>query len=145
MVSSWGDASLRRSAQSVLEKVEAALPPAQRQRLHSTALFSVSFVVPQQTRAHLGVLRRCIDERRVVELQYTDHAGAPTQRCVRGLALYFWGNSWTLAGWCELREDYRNFRLDRMVAVEATERTFEADGAVSLDAYVEKMRADDHG
>lgn len=143
MVSSWGDASLRRSAQSVLEKVEAALPPAQRPRLHSTALFSVSFVVPAQTRAHLGILRRSIDERQVVQLQYTDRAGVPTTRSVRGLALYFWGNSWTLAGWCELREDYRNFRLDRIEAAEATKRTFDTDGDISLDAYVEKMKAED--
>lgn len=143
MVSSWGDASLRRSAQSVLEKVEAALPPAQRPRLHSTALFSVSFVVPQKTRTHLGILRRCIDERRVAQLEYTDHAGNPSRRDVRGLALYFWGSSWTLAGWCELRKAYRNFRLDRIEELEATERTFDVDGEISLDAYVETMRAQD--
>jgi predicted DNA-binding transcriptional regulator YafY len=28
--------------------------------------------------------------------------------------LYFWGDVWTLAAWCELRRDFRNFRLDRI-------------------------------
>ena len=33
---------------------------------------------------------------------------------MRPLGLFFWGKPWTLAAWCELREDFRNFRLDRI-------------------------------
>ena len=39
---------------------------------------------------------------------------AETERAVRPLGLFFWGTSWSLAGWCELRQDFRSFRLDRI-------------------------------
>ena len=39
--------------------------------------------------------------------------GPSTERTVRPLGVFFWGRTWTLAAWCELRNDFRNFRLDR--------------------------------
>jgi len=33
---------------------------------------------------------------------------------VRPLGVFFWGRTWTLAAWCEMRTDFRNFRLDRI-------------------------------
>jgi predicted DNA-binding transcriptional regulator YafY len=40
------------------------------------------------------------------------------------LALYFWGSVWTLAAWCQLRQDFRNFRLDRVGGCVRTGETF---------------------
>jgi len=60
---------------------------------------------------------------------------------VRPLALYFWGDVWTLAGWCELRQDFRNFRLDRIAEVTVTER-FPDESGKRLEDFLRKMRAD---
>jgi predicted DNA-binding transcriptional regulator YafY len=49
-----------------------------------------------------------------VHLSYEDREGASTQRTVRPLGLFFWGNAWSLGAWCEMRDGFRNFRLDRM-------------------------------
>jgi len=49
-----------------------------------------------------------------LKIVYAGEIGAGSSRIIRQLGLYFWGKVWTLAAWCELREDFRSFRLDRM-------------------------------
>ncbi len=144
MVEIWGDADLRKAARSALDKVEAVVPPSRRRLIRETPLFALGFRVPARTREHLGILRKAIDERRVAILDYTDQKGASTQRRVRGLGLYFWGNTWTLGAWCELRKDFRNFRLDRIEGLEISEDPFELDTEVNLEGYVRAMTHDGH-
>ncbi len=142
MVESWADAPLRRAAQSALEKVGAALPPAQRGRLHNTALFSVSFHIPPQARKHLEPLRHAIDDHKRVCIRYCDREGRATERTVRPLGLFFWGHGWTLGTWCELRSDYRNFRLDRVESLDVLDETFECVEPVTLEAYLAAVSGD---
>lgn len=139
MVESWADQGLERAAMSALEKVEAALPEAERGRVHSTSLFSVSFHVPDHVRKRLGTLRAAIGEQRRVVLRYRDRGGEPTERTIRPLGLYFWGSTWTLGAWCELRTDFRNFRLDRIAELTILESSFELVSPVTLHDYVEAM------
>lgn len=139
MVQSWGDEDLRRAAQSALEKVEAVLPAAERKRVEQTALFAISFHVPPETRKFMTSLRKAIDGRRVVVLEYRDRNDQPSKRTVRPLGLYFWGRTWTLGAWCELREDFRNFRLDRIDDAKVTKQTFELRPPVTLEDYARSM------
>jgi len=63
------------------------------------------------------------------------------------LGLYFWGNRWTLAAWCELRQDYRSFRPDRISQLDLLKDTFDpADGINLADflARMDDMEADVH-
>ena len=64
--------------------------------------------------ANLEPLRDAIRARRRVRFAYTDKDGELSLRTVRPLGLYFWGTSWTLTGWCELRADFRTFRTARI-------------------------------
>lgn len=139
MVESWGDELLQRAAQSVIEKVHAALPESERGRVHNTSLFSLSFHVPPAVRTQLGRLRKAIDEHRRVALRYEDRGGQASARTVRPLGLYFWGSAWTLGAWCELRQDFRNFRLDRIEDSDVLDSTFALESPVTLDDYVRSM------
>ena len=69
--------------------------------------------------------------------------GDRTIRTVSPLGLYFWGSVWSLAAWCELREDYRNFRIDRIHRMDVLDETFEGVDGPSLDGFVAAMRAKD--
>ena len=124
MVESWGDSELRQAARSVLTKVEAVLPPSKRHQVHDTALFSLSFRVSPEVRENVGALRKAIDARTKVRLDYKDREGVASGHVVCPLGLYFWGNVWTLGAWCELRKDFRNFRLDRIEKALSTKQTF---------------------
>lgn len=143
MVESWADDDLRAAARSALDKVEAVLPTAARERLQDTALFALGMRMPEQARAQLGTLRRAIDERRVVTLAYRDAEERESERSVRPLALYFWGATWTLAAWCSLRADFRNFRVDRIANARLLDETFELVSPVTLADFLAAMRVDD--
>ena len=49
--------------------------------------------------------------------QRPDGQGQVTRRTLRPLGCFYWGKVWTLAAWCETRDDFRSFRLDRMTAL----------------------------
>ncbi len=63
-------------------------------------------------------------------------------RRVRPLGLYFWGDVWTLAAWCELREDFRNFRLDRIVEANITTEHFPDEAGKRLEDFLRRIHAD---
>ena len=139
-VEAWASPKLARGARSALAKIAAALPGDKRAALESAPLFAPG-VFDAQAGARLDALREAIGERRFADLDYQDAAARVTQRRVRPLALYFWGDVWTLAGWCELRQDFRNFRLDRIAEVTVTER-FPDESGKRLEDFLRKMRAD---
>jgi len=141
MVESWGDAELRRAARSILDKVNAVLPESGVERLDKTALFSLSFGAGKRASRHLGTLRQAINQQHKLAFAYEDERGNASKRTVRPLGLYFWGQSWTLAAYCELRTDFRNFRTDRMQRVRITEESFELVSPCTLEDYVAVMSA----
>jgi predicted DNA-binding transcriptional regulator YafY len=136
MVETWGDDELRLAARRVLDKVEAVLPPRERGLLASTTLFSLSFRVSDAVKQNLGTVRRAVRQQQVVELDYGDERGERTARRIRPLGVFFWGTAWTVAAWCELRDDFRNFRLDRMVSCRATGDAFALEPPVTLEDYI---------
>ena len=62
---------------------------------------------------------------------------------MRPLGLYYWGKTWTLAAWCELRGDFRNFRADRIAGLADCGDTFRARaGARPCKDFVRRMMAE---
>lgn len=84
---------------------------------------------------HLPALRRAIRARRRVALSYRDEGGAASGRVVRPLLLEFWGQVWTLAAFCEVREGFRSFRLDRIEGLEVREDAFPREAGRELADY----------
>lgn len=140
VVQSWADPSLAEAARLAVEKVEAVLPERLQERVGKAALFAPGFHVPVESTRELGTLRRAIRERRRARLAYLDRAAAPTERTIRPLGLFFWGHSWTVAAWCELRAGFRGFRLDRMQKLELTEHTFEDEAGRTLADFFIHVR-----
>jgi len=138
MVRAFADGALAREARSVLEKIENVLPD----RLHSL-LDRRELLAPLLPRGelslHLEPLRRAIGEARKIRFGYTRADGVTSDRTVRPLGLYFWGSAWTLVAWCELRGDFRNFRPDRMRALEVLDETFVDEDGRSLEAFLEQI------
>ena len=102
----------------------------------------MSFRVSDEVRGHIGVLRQAVDDRAVVSLRYADQTGVETTRTVRPLGLYFWGHTRTLAAWCDLRQAFRNFRLDRVQQAELTGEIFEHVSPVTLEEFIAATTTD---
>lgn len=122
MARSWGGLEMARAAEEALVKIEAVLPDALKRKAAGVPIHALNFIgVDPVDRAHLDQLERLADDRRRVTFSYTDEAGGESTRTVRPLGLFFWGRTWTLASWCELRRDFRMFRVDRMEALKEGE------------------------
>ena len=139
MVETWGDEDLRLAARSVLTKVEAVLPAGLRRVVLESALFAPDFPRTQEMSRDVDLMRRAIGDRRLLGFGYTRADGERTERNVRPLGLYFWGNKWTLAAWCELRRDYRSFRPDRMRAVHTLDRRFDPEDGIDLAGFLARV------
>ena len=142
MVETWGDAGLRRAARGILDKVDAVVGEPERHQLNNTALFSLAFGPRTEAVRHLEALRGAVNHSMKLELHYEDEQGQTSERVVRPLGLYFWGRTWTLAALCELREDFRNFRTDRIRTLRHTGAPFALEPPCTLADYVRKMRSD---
>ncbi|MFE3192229.1 helix-turn-helix transcriptional regulator [Nocardia sp. NPDC059240] len=68
-------------------------------------------------------VEQAVVARRVLRIEYLDAAGVLSERAVEPVALLHGINGWYLVAWCRLRDEPRNFRLDRMKAIELTEWT----------------------
>jgi predicted DNA-binding transcriptional regulator YafY len=66
-------------------------------------------------------------------MNYASEKGEETERTIRPLGLFFWGKTWTLAAWCEMRTGFRNFRLDRINAAVVGEGFEEESGRTLRD------------
>jgi len=110
------DPALEHSARSALDKIEAVLPRDLRHVFEQSALLVGPSFHPQGVELDLSLVRSAIRERRRVQLSYRDAKDAPSVRVVWPVALGFFESSRMLAGWCELRKDFRHFRLDRVVS-----------------------------
>jgi predicted DNA-binding transcriptional regulator YafY len=124
VVQSWGDPALARAAEDVLAKVEAVLPAERRDRIADATLFALNMREQREVGERLARLRASVREQRKIELDYGDRLGQQTTRTVWPLGLFYWGATWTVGGWCELRVGFRNFRLDRITRLETTDARF---------------------
>ncbi len=139
MVAAWTSTPLAVSANQALEKIAAVLPERRRDAMEKMRVFVPTFHVDPQLGPRFEVMRRAVREQTVLELAYRTESGSESVRTVRPLAVYFWGERWTLAAWCELRGDFRNFRLDRMTRVVTLERIFSAEPGKTLEDFLSKM------
>jgi predicted DNA-binding transcriptional regulator YafY len=139
MVSTWADPELASAVRSAMTKVEAVLPESLRRVVLESALFAPDLPRSQEMTRDVDLMRRAIGERRLLSFAYTRADGEESVRSVRPLGLYFWGNRWTLAAWCEMRADYRSFRPDRMRAVSVEERRFDPQDGIDLAGFLARV------
>jgi predicted DNA-binding transcriptional regulator YafY len=84
-------------------------------------IFTPSFHIKPDFSAKVDLLHQAIYGRRVTRFAYQDREGAQTVRRVWPLGLAYWGARWSIGAWCELRNEFRNFDVDRMNDVELHE------------------------
>lgn len=131
MVRSWADPELGRAAERALLRIEAVLPKKLRDDPARDALLVPGFHVPDAMRAPMAELREAIATCHKVRIAYTRADGADSERLIQPLGLVFWGETWTLGAWCELRGEFRSFRLDRIRGVVALDSRFDGDGMLA--------------
>ena len=136
LTAAWGGHAMARGARDALSKIEAVLPRAGDAEAALARLSVPAPVMEDRTRSHVDALDAAVRDRRIVEIGYRSLEDAASERRVHPLGLFFWGAVWTVCGWCELRRDFRVFRLDRIERLRVSDERFEAAEERSLATFI---------
>jgi len=132
IVRQFGDPALARASDAILGKVAAIVPKDLAPLVAETRLFVPSNIGAGKSADALALAREAVIARRKLAVSYANAAGVVTNRTVRPLGIFFWGRTWTLAAWCELRQGFRNFRLDRVAESTMLDEAFEDEDGKTL-------------
>lgn len=136
----YGDPEMAKAADRVLAKVDAVLPDRLRGELESDRVVVPPRHLPEGASEMLGGVREAINRRMRLFLDYRDAVGESTERIVWPLTLLYWGHTWTLGAWCELRQSFRSFRVDRINTSRTLTSQFPDEAGKRLSDYFGSVR-----
>jgi len=137
MVRAVVDPDLGGAATMAERRIKAVLPDEVKRVLEALP-YHLPVTRRSQAAADLhGVVRRAVTEFIKLEIEYGDVNGVASTRVIYPLGIIGWGDRWTVLGWCELRDAYRNFRLDRIADARLTDDHFETGPEMSYAHYME--------
>lgn len=112
IVAEAADPDLKSAALSLADKIDAVLPTETIAEADKWKFAVYPFADAARGFSHMANLRSAIKGRQKLRLVYRRINGAYSERTVRPLHMEYWGRIWTLTAWCELRKDFRVFRVD---------------------------------
>lgn len=136
----WLDPALALQVEGALGKILSVLPPTARAAAEAQALYAPGPGMDERTQALLAPLRGAVHARCIARIDYADERGGVSVRRIRPLGCFFWGKVWTVAAWCELREDLRGFRVDRIAALEVLDERFVLEPGRTLPDLLRQVR-----
>lgn len=136
LAQTWLDPALARQARQALGKILSVLSGPTRAAAESLALYAPAFALDPVTQQSLQTLREAVQARRLLSIRYRDAAGQGSQRRLRPLGCFFWGKVWTLAAWCETRQAFRSFRVDRIDEVQRLDEVFRDEAGKTLADFL---------
>jgi predicted DNA-binding transcriptional regulator YafY len=114
------DTRLSTAAGNALSKIAAVLPPELRRELDAGSLYVVPRYGAPQAQIDPSLLRDAIRKEQTLRIVYRDDTGQETERVIWPFVIGFFEQHKTVGAWCELRADFRHFRIDRIAALAPT-------------------------
>lgn len=142
LVKAVADREIAAAAQEAAYKIADAMP-ANRKTSLIKAPTNIMVESDDDTKETLGVLRNSIDQCRKVQISYCAKSGQSSIRVIRALALEYWGMVWTCSAWCELRHDFRAFRVDLIENYSMLDDVYSAEKGKTYQDFVKQIMSQD--
>jgi predicted DNA-binding transcriptional regulator YafY len=124
MVRRLRDDALHAAGESVLAKLTAVVPETMRTALAEPRIWISDGSAARPKGVDLAEIRSAIRASRKLLLRYVDEQGRSSRRTVRPIAMVYYVDATLIAAWCELRGDYRHFRVERVASCVALDAFF---------------------
>lgn len=134
-VSKRAGGPLGKAAENALAKIASVLPKDLREQLDATNLLVGPGDPVVDGEIHLSAIRLAIRKERKIDITYTDEAGRTSERTIWPFALGFFDRVRVVVAWCELRDNFRHFRADRVAALRETDQRYPRRKAVLLKEW----------
>jgi predicted DNA-binding transcriptional regulator YafY len=141
LVHAFSDSSIKRNYSSALSKVRAVGRDSQKQVMdildkHMRTQLPARF---PQNYEYLTIIQNCISAQTIIAIGYKNSKEEITERKIEPIGLIFYALSWHLIGWCMLRNEYRDFKVSRILKASDTGRPFNTKDHTGLDEYMKKL------
>jgi predicted DNA-binding transcriptional regulator YafY len=123
-VSERADGPLGKAARNVLAKIGAVLPDDLKDGIEASGLLIGPGAPIAAGDAELATIRQAIRSERKIQIAYADEQGSATNRAIWPFGLAFYDRTRVVVAWCELRDGYRHFRTDRIMALDVTPKRY---------------------
>ena len=124
IVQEAADDELKRAAQTLSAKIDAVLPENRAAPATGWGFAVYPFAEAAKGFRHMPQIRAAIRARQKLWLDYRDEDDRSSERVVRPLQIEYWGRVWTMTAWCEMRSDFRVFRVDRIATLRVLPQLF---------------------
>jgi predicted DNA-binding transcriptional regulator YafY len=138
-VAGRGDPVLANAARDLIAKITSVVPERLRPIIAEPAIGTRSIRPPAPDRIDLARARLWIRDGRKIEIDYLDQHGVPTVRVIWPIILGFLDDTRMLAAWCELRQDFRHFRADRIAAAKFLDERYDSRPATLRQRWKRDM------
>ena len=118
------DDGLSVAARNALAKIATASPEDLRDRINDTGLWPVQVNGPRLPVAMLGQVRLAMRQEKALHITYEDESGRGSERQIWPVQLAYYDGKQIIAAWCCMRQAFRNFRTDRIVALTPTDERY---------------------
>jgi len=122
------DPALQHAADSVLAKVSVVVPEGLRPHIADAHVYVSPGMAADAEGADLAEIRAAIRDSRKLFIGYADGQGRRTNRIVWPIAMAYYVDATLVGAWCELRSDYRNFRIERIQSSKVLRERFDQQG-----------------
>lgn len=139
------DPVLAKAAENALSKLKASLPERMRAEFEHAVLYAKRFHCRPEISIDIEALRHATRNEQVIEIDYSDVDENRTRRAIQPLAIVFFDRSLVVLAWCELRTAYRSFRIDRIVEMTVTDRSFRPRRVPMLREYLDRLEQSSPG
>lgn len=119
--------ALQQAAQSVLAKVTTVVPERLRPHITEAQIYVSPGMTPEAEGADLAEVRAAIRDSAKLYIAYVDERGRRTNRVIWPIAMAYYVDVSLIGAWCELRADYRNFRVERIASSKVLDERFDQD------------------
>lgn len=144
IVRGFADKSIQLHYSNALNKVKAVLRTPQKEQLE-TLSNNIRMQVPacfELDFAYLSTLQDAIVSKRIIEIAYKNNREEVSKRRAEPVGLVFYALNWHLIAWCHQRNDYRDFRVSRILQIKNTDIPFTISEHITMNEYMEQLPVD---
>lgn len=144
LIEKMSDNKIRENFCSALYKIKSVLRPEEKdylEKLHdSVAVYNVNTLGDNYRQLWIAEIRDALVNKKVVNIEYeSKYAETAVLRKVEPIGLCNYSSRWHLFAWCRLRNDYRDFRLDRIQQLQVSDEFFMGKKHISIADYMQKL------
>jgi len=144
MVSGFADQSILTHYVNGMNKIKAVLRGSQKDKIDALS-GNIKLQVPDRLKhsfEYLSALQTAISGRTILEIDYKNNQEEVSKRKVEPIGLVFYAFAWHLIGWCHIRNDYRDFKVARILRLKDTGQAFQKTDHIELDTYMKLLPVD---